>query len=639
MRNANDGPWDISDVLSISLSREPGEDAGSYTITPTYVVDDSVELFVQYPAYTVYFIEGRGWYAISTNPGTLTIAEHYEITVEANSGEFTYDGTPKTVSGFVGITEQTDDSGETYLPISVNGVSFRVYGLTAGRTGTNVQDSGAVDIDGTATVRDANGNDVTSQFTIIRKSGTLSIKPRPIIIKASSTSSVYTGKPLTLNRGFVYNSSLAAGDTLSAVVCAGSQTVVGVGANTPVSAVIKRGDADVTGNYAISWQDGTLTVTPRTIEITAGGYTKTYDGTPLTAAVAGGNSLDNPLGIRFAISRGDLARGDSISALTFTGAQTDVGTSRNVPSDARIVNAVGDDVTFCYTIAAYHDGTLEILPRNLVITIDDQTKMYGEADPPNYRRDKSSDGDNAGVAPGQTIDDSRLTYERAPGEDVGAYPISVAGNGVADHTGETKGIAILDADGKDATRNYIITVVPGTLTITPVPAKYKITYSWENAPDGKYAQTLPTDDTAYVDHQPYTIDKTFTSTTTIDKMDDYGNVIGTWTFSGWDQTDGTIDGADIAVKGRWTYTEVKIETPPATPDHPDPVTPQETPDQPDPVKPPAKPAQPDPVTPQETPGTGDESNPGLWIALTATSFTLLLLVSRPLVAAKKKTKR
>ena len=81
------------------------------------------------------------------------------------------------------------------------------------------------------------------------------------------------------------------------------------------------------------------------ITITADSATKVYDGTALTK-----NSYTNTA----------LAAGDSIESVTVTGSQTIVGTSNNVPSAAKIVNADGEDVTATIKIADTKVATARI---------------------------------------------------------------------------------------------------------------------------------------------------------------------------------------------------------------------------------------------------------------------------------------
>ena len=82
-------------------------------------------------------------------------------------------------------------------------------------------------------------------------------------------------------------------------------------------------------------------------------------------------------------------------------------------------------------------------------------------------------------------------------------------------------------------------------------AKHGITYAWSG--DVPETVTLPIDSNTYVKGQPYEVDKTFTAGKTINVTDQYGNVIGTYTFSGWDTKDGTMGENDLTISGTWRY--------------------------------------------------------------------------------------
>ena len=95
-------------------------------------------------------------YDIKTEFGKLTVTDRsakYEITLTPNSKSETYDGTEKSVSGF-----------ET-LEFQINGQTFNVSGLDASAKGTDAGEY-PVTVSGRAVVTDADGDDVTSQFTV-----------------------------------------------------------------------------------------------------------------------------------------------------------------------------------------------------------------------------------------------------------------------------------------------------------------------------------------------------------------------------------------------------------------------------------------------------------------------------------------
>ena len=97
------------------------------------------------------------------------------------------------------------------------------------------------------------------------------------------------------------------------------------------------------GNYSGEFTR-TYKILPMALTITADSDTKEYDGKALTK-----DSYTNT----------DLAKGDSIESVTVTGTQTEVGSSDNVPSDAKIVDENGKDATANYEIS-YVAGKLTV---------------------------------------------------------------------------------------------------------------------------------------------------------------------------------------------------------------------------------------------------------------------------------------
>ena len=198
-------------------------------------------------------------YTISYKDGTLTVtnrADKYEITVTANSGEKTYDGQPMTVEGF------------KTLSFKIGSHTYTVEGLSASATGTNVSDSKAVEVNGTAKVLDADGNDVTAQFTVKTENGQLTIKPVAIELTADSDTKVYDGTALTKDSYKITNGKFVGEEGLASVTVEGSQTLVGSSDNKITGHTLKSNTE--AKNYTISYQPGTLKVTAKSITDGAG---------------------------------------------------------------------------------------------------------------------------------------------------------------------------------------------------------------------------------------------------------------------------------------------------------------------------------------------------------------------------------
>ena len=137
------------------------------------------------PAYT----EGTNLdnYEVTLKFGELVVnarsdKDKYKITVIAKSDSKSYTGNEHSVSGLDGATFIND-----------KGATFTVEGLSASVSAT---DAGEYDnkVVGTAVVKDAQGNDVTSQFSVTTVDGKLVINKRNVILVSESRGFTYDGQ-------------------------------------------------------------------------------------------------------------------------------------------------------------------------------------------------------------------------------------------------------------------------------------------------------------------------------------------------------------------------------------------------------------------------------------------------------------
>ncbi|MBQ6503052.1 MAG: Cna B-type domain-containing protein [Flexilinea sp.] len=358
---------------------------------------------------------------------TVTTAK-IPLEITADSGTHTYDGTEFTLPTWK-ITKGTLVDPESAMTVTVTGSATRW-------TGTKVTNEAVKD---SAKIIDSTGTDVTAAYDITYKNGELEILKRAITIKAESDTKTYDGTALTkdsLDKS--YESQLASTDSISAFTVTGSQTTAGHSDNKPSGFQISHQTlGDVTDCYDITPENGTLTVEPRPLTITAGSDTKVYDGTPLTK-----DSIELS-------ETTPLAEGDSIQSRTVNGSQTEVGSSANVPSNAVIVNKDGETVTSSYIIK-YENGELTVTRnRSVIITAASDTKVYD----------------------GTPLTNDGYTYS---GLAAGDYIDSVTVTGTQTNTGTSENVpsavVIRNAAGEDVTGNYEnITYRPGTLTVTQKP--------------------------------------------------------------------------------------------------------------------------------------------------------------------------
>ena len=144
--------------------------------------------------------------------------------------------------------------------------------------------------------------------------GTLTITQKPLTITAGSDSKEYDGNALTKNDYGITSGELVSGESISSITITGSQTRVGSSDNVPSAAVIKNANNDiVTGNYDITYNKGTLTVTQSTkaLVITSATKSWTYDGNThkdetYTVTLGGVSALVDATGKVFTLSTGDV---------------------------------------------------------------------------------------------------------------------------------------------------------------------------------------------------------------------------------------------------------------------------------------------------------------------------------------------
>ena len=388
-------------------------------------------------------------YDIEKTEGKLTVtdreeADKYEITVTANSATETYDGTEKTASGVTGTTS-TNDKGAQF---TVEGLSATVSGTDAGEY-TN-------EVSGTPVVKDAAGNDVTSQFKVKTVNGKLVIDKRAVTIKPKNATKAYDGKPLKAIEWEIVSGSFVDGQSIADPQYNGSQTVPG----SSESSITKWGYAEGTNaaNYNITAAKGSLTVTDRAdgekykITVKANSAESTYDGNE--HAVEGFETLE------FAVDGNEY----TVSGLSASVSGTDAGIyPNNVTGTAKVTDAAGNDVTSQFSVTT-ESGSLVINKAKATIAPKDATKAYDGTDL------KASEFVTEGFVKDQGVKSATFTGSQL---NVGKSKSGIDGYVLADGTNAN---------------NYDITKGTGNLEVTPVSDEVIVTITG-NAATLKYDGT------------------------------------------------------------------------------------------------------------------------------------------------------
>lgn len=360
--------------------------------------------------------------------GQLTVNPR-PITIASESASKIYDGTPLSKDGWT-IRSGSLVKGHE-LVTELTGASITEVGKTPNSFRREV----------TRIIDTATGKDVTEYYAITYAEGTLTVTARPITVKTESAEWMYDaqshqGDPtVTLTAG-----TLLAGHTLERASDGASIHNAGSVPNK-VTVRIMNGSEDVTRNYSITYNYGTLTVRKRPITVRVGSFTVTYDGYPHTNTTL---SLASDSPYPLASPRHELRVKDSDRRVF-----TDAGSYINDPRISVYDPTTGVFVTANYEITRY-DGTVTIEKRPLSIAI------YGE---------KTYDG--------KPLSDWYLRYldgtSPAAGQTVIAKPQYVPTDAESVTSVILPDSVDITAGGKSVLRNYTVTRRAGTLTVHKRP--------------------------------------------------------------------------------------------------------------------------------------------------------------------------
>ena len=402
-----DTPAALGGTLTFTTSATAASHVGSYAITPSGLASSN---------YTITFVSGT----LSITPAALTIT--------ADNKSKLYGAAQPTLtasySGFV--NGDTAASLTTQPTLSTNAtaashVSGNPYTITA---------SGAVD----------------SDYTITYVAGTLTVTPAALTITAVNQTKAYGAALPTLTASY---SGFVNGDTAASLTTAPTLTTNATAAShvsgNPYT-ITASGAVD--SDYTISYVNGTLTVTPGGLTITADNQTKAY-GAPLPALTASYTGFVN---------------GDNASSLT---TQPTLGTNAtaasHVSGNPYTITASGA-VDSDYAIS-YVTGTLTVTPVGLAVTANNDTKPYGAALP---TLTASYGGFVHGDTAASLTTAPTLTTNATAASHVSGNPYTITASGAVDS-------------------DYTISYVAGTLTVTPV----SLTITADNKTKA-YSAVLPT---------------------------------------------------------------------------------------------------------------------------------------------------
>jgi filamentous hemagglutinin family protein len=354
-----------------------------------------------------------GVYPIVVNVGSVIAGTGYALAFNS-AGQLTVNGRP--------ITVRANDQARVYAdPNPATGG----YTLTAGSL---AGPDAITDVDVTSPATAASGvgpyaltptaanfgTGSAANYTITFADGVLTITPRPIVVTADHQAKVY-GQP---DPALTFTAPTVNGDVLSgALTRAPGETVPGSPYAITQGTVTNANNP----NYAITFVNGQLVITPAPLTIAADNKTRLYGDAnpPLTATFTG------------------LANGDTAAAIPGVMLTTPAVPASNVGNYA--IN-VTSGANANYTIT-YVNGQLAIAPAPLTIAANDAARPFGAPNPP-------FTATSTGFKLGQTVGDLAGTLVFA----TAATTTSPPGSYVITPGGASSG-------------NYTITFVNGQLMV------------------------------------------------------------------------------------------------------------------------------------------------------------------------------
>jgi len=418
--------------ISLTVTLDPGQGKvyGNTDPTLTYLLTSGA--FLPGDSFTGSLARAAGENVgpYSVNLGSLAAGGNYNVTYQSGGNSFNITQRDITVTAVGGTSEYGQNPSNPGLS-ATNLASFdNVSALTGlsnsfGIDNTTTVNTYTLNVAGTLT----NGNyNVTATNT-----GSWSVTPKELTITADDQSKIY-GDTFTfagtefMTSGLINNDSVTS-VTLASTGAVNTATVAGGPYAITASGAIGTG----LGNYTIGYTAGSLAVGQRDITVTALGGTSPY-----------GQSPSNP-----GLSATNLASFDTVAALT--GLSNSFGIDSSSPINTYTLNVAGMLTNGNYNVTSTNPGSWSVTPRELTITVNNQSKIYG-----NTLTFAGTEFTTSGLINNDTVTSATLASAGAVGTaTVAGGPYTITG-------------AMAMGTGLD---NYTVVFVPGSLTVTPRPIR------------------------------------------------------------------------------------------------------------------------------------------------------------------------
>ncbi len=281
--------------------------------------------------------------------GNYTISDQATATADITPAALTVSGITAGDKVYDGTTTATVATGAAVYTGLVDGDAVTV-GATGAFSDKNVGADKAVTLTSTYSGADV-GN-----YTITDQAGTTAdITPKDVTLTASSVTKTYDGGTTYLTTAGDLNAlsaSLVGGDTVSAATITYADKNAGSGNKTVTLDAVTIDDGNDGNNYRVTLAgNGTGTIGPRAVTLTAASVTKTYDG---------GTTYDTTAGDLDTLSA-SLVDGDSVIAATIRYADKKLGTgNKRVSLDSATIDDGNGGKNYSVSLAG--NSTSTILP-------------------------------------------------------------------------------------------------------------------------------------------------------------------------------------------------------------------------------------------------------------------------------------
>lgn len=293
-------------------------------------------------------------YAVEKREGTLEVLRR-PVTVDVGNGRWVFDGEPHGVDTFSVNKDSTYDFLQEHNAV--------------GYPASFIEDVGSAESCLNVYIFDKEEKDVTNNYEIKQNFGTLEVTPRPVTVRIVGGERIYNGEPLTPSATEYiseYTPAFVAKHEVY-IETYGKQTDVGsTECGVGVLYVYDKSGNDKTFDYQITFETGTLTVTPRPVKFKVADVSQYYNGYSIYSSDTEVQPAQNDEGL--------------LSWHTFflqtTAFMKNVGKMENQIVDGSVIIYENyRDVTFNYIVST-ESGWLEVLPRPILVQTFDAEKMY-----------------------------------------------------------------------------------------------------------------------------------------------------------------------------------------------------------------------------------------------------------------------